>query len=122
EEPAAPPPVPPAPPRRRRLRPGPAALFLFLIAVPVVSGMLLALRAVYFLGTDPADGRTITVFRGLPYELPGGVKLYQRYGGSGATIDTVPPARRAAFTDHELRTREDAIELVEQLELGRLQP
>lgn len=110
------------PPPRRRRRFAPLAIFLILIGVPVVSGMLLALRAVYFIGTDPADGRTITVFRGLPYELPGGMKLYQRYGGSGATIDTVPPARREAFTNHDLRTRDDAIELVEQLELGRLEP
>jgi len=127
--PSAPPHPPaasgPAPARgsaRRRRRIPPAAMFAFLIALPVVSGMLLALRAVYFIGTDPVDGRTITVFRGLPYELPGGIRLYQRYGGSGVTIDAVAPARRATFTDHKLRSRDDAIELVDQLELGRLQP
>jgi protein phosphatase len=83
--------------------------------------MYLSTRAVYFVGTDPADGRTITVFRGLPYELPGGLKLYTRYGGSGVTIDAVPAERRETFTDHKLRARGDAIELVEELELGRLE-
>jgi protein phosphatase len=113
---------PPAPARRRRRRLPPVAIILFLIAIPVISGVLLTLRAVYFIGTDPRDGRTITVFRGLPYELPGGVRLYTRYGGSGVTIDAVPPSRRATFTDHKLRTRDDATGLVDELELGRLTP
>jgi len=97
-------------------------IVLFLLAVPIVSGALLTLRAVYFVGTDPNDGRTITVFRGLPYELPGGIKLYTRYGGSGVTLDGVPPSRRSAFTDHKLRSRDDATQLVDELELGRLEP
>ncbi|CAA9540169.1 MAG: Serine/threonine phosphatase PPP [uncultured Solirubrobacteraceae bacterium] len=122
--PTAPPHPPAAEPSRgrRRRRIPPAAIFAFLIALPVVSGMLLALRAVYFIGTDPADGRTITVYRGLPYDLPAGIRLYTRYGGSGVTIDAIPPARREAFLDHKLRTRDDATELVDELELGRLQP
>ncbi|MBA2515894.1 MAG: Stp1/IreP family PP2C-type Ser/Thr phosphatase [Solirubrobacterales bacterium] len=114
-------PVGPRPARSRRRRVPPAAIVAFLLAIPVISGSLLALRAVYFIGTDPADGRTITVFRGVPYELPGGVRLYTRYGGSGVTLDAVPRARRAVFTDHKLRARDDALGLVDQLELGRLE-
>jgi len=113
--------VEPRPGKPRRRRATPVAIVLFLFAIPVISGSLLALRAVYFVGTDPADGRTITVFRGLPYELPGGIRLYTRYGGSGVTLDAVPRARRAVFTDHKLRARDDALELVDQLELGRLE-
>jgi len=121
---ASPPPGGPAavPQDSRRRRLPPVAFLVFLIAVPVISGMLLTLRAVYFIGTDPKDGQTITVFRGLPYELPGGVKLYTRYGGSGVTVQAVPPSRRAAFTSHKLRTRADASALVNDLELGRLAP
>jgi len=115
-------PVGPPPRSRRRRRLPPLAIILFVLAIPIVSGSLLALRAVYFIGTDPADDRTITVFRGLPYELPAGIRLYSRYGGSGITIDAVPPARRATFTDHKLRTRDDAVSLVDQLELGQLEP
>ena len=126
-EPADAPPARPVGPqpssaRRRRRRIPPVAIILFLLAIPIVSGALLTLRAIYFVGTDPNDGRTITVFRGLPYELPGGIKLYTRYGGSGVTIDAVPAARRDVFTDHKLRTRDDATELVDELELGRLEP
>jgi hypothetical protein len=75
---------------------------------------------VYFIGTDPRDGRTITIFRGLPYELPLDIELYQRYAGSGVTIDAVPPANRATFTNHKLRSRDDAEELIIALERGRL--
>jgi len=112
-------PPPPTAKRRRRISPG-GAIALFLVAC-VLIGAFLSTRSAYFIGTDPADGRTITVFRGIPYELPFGIKLYTRYGGSGATIDDVPPDRREAFTNHDLRARGDAIELVERLETGRLE-
>ena len=52
--------------------------------------------AVYFIGTDPADGRTVAIFRGLPYELPLGIELYEHYYDSGVTLAGVPPARRAS--------------------------
>jgi hypothetical protein len=38
------------------------------------------------------------------------------------TIDAVPPARRAQFTDHKLRSRDDAVSLVDELELGQIEP
>ena len=55
----------------------------------------MATRAVYFVGTDPRDDRTIAIFRGLPYDLPFGIELYERFAGSGVTIDDVPRARRS---------------------------
>ena len=47
--------------RRRRRRAAPAALLLLLLAVvlPLIVGAWLATRAVYFVGTDPGDGRTV---------------------------------------------------------------
>ena len=84
-------------------------------------GAWLASRTVFFIGTDPADGRTVTIFRGLPYELPFGIDLYERYYRSGVTLADVPPARRARFTDHEWRTRDDAEDLVIALEKGQLE-
>ena len=68
------------------------AVVLGIVALILVGGWL-ATRAVYFVGTDPRDDRTIAIFRGLPYDLPLGVELYQRYAGSGVTIDDVPPLR-----------------------------
>ena len=67
-----PPPAPPAKRRRRRKRSGGLLLLVLLVVLPLAVGAWLASRTVFFIGTDPADGRTVTIFRGLPYELPFG--------------------------------------------------
>ena len=114
--------APPAPPKRRRRRRSGAGLIVFLVVLlPLLAGAWLATRAVYFVGTDPADGRTVAIFRGLPYELPFGIDLYERYYESGVTLADVPPARRSSFTDHELRSRDDAEDLVIALEKDRIE-
>jgi PPM family protein phosphatase len=118
--PDAPAPQPPARKRSRRRSGGLLVLFLALI-LPLIVGAWLATRAVYFIGTDPGDGRTVTIFRGLPYELPFGIDLYERYYQSGVTLADVPAARRARFTEHDLRSRDDAEELVIALEKGQLE-
>jgi PPM family protein phosphatase len=117
-------PAPPrtATPRRRRrrrlLRAGP------IIAVLIVACVLVAFweatREVYFVGADPARADAVTIYRGLPYELPLGVRLYSPVVSSGVTLQAVPPERRATFTDHALRSRKDAMSLVRALERGQL--
>ncbi len=107
-------------PRRRRRSGGLLLLFLAIL-LPLIVGAWLATRAVYFVGTDPADGRTVAVFRGLPYELPFGVDLYERYYRSGVTLADVPSARRERFLDHKLRSRDDAEDLVIALEQGEVE-
>jgi serine/threonine protein phosphatase PrpC len=106
--------------RRRRLRVPGWVILLAVLASFVLAGGWMASRAVYFLGTDPGDGRTIVLFRGLPYELPGGVELYEEVAPSGLTIDAVPASRRAQFTNHKLRSRQDAEGLLAEAEKGRL--
>jgi protein phosphatase len=110
----------PAPGRRRRWRPRAGFLLVTILGFSLLFAAWSASRAVYFVGTDVDDGRTITIFRGLPYELVGGVRLYERYAGSGVTLEQVPEARRRTFTDHKLRSLEDAEDLVTALERGRL--
>jgi PPM family protein phosphatase len=116
---------PPAPPprkrRRRRFRSAGALLLLLAVVLPLIVGGWLATRAVYFIGTDPDDGRTVAIFRGLPYELPFGIELYERYYESGVTLADVPPARRASITDHTWRSRDDAEDLVIALEKGEVE-
>ena len=117
-------PLPDAPPRakrRRRLRSGGALLLFLAVVLPVIVGAWLATRAVYFVGTDPADDRTVAIFRGLPYELPFGIELYERYYESGVTVADLPPRRRSIVTDHELRSRDDAEDLVIALEKGEVE-
>ena len=63
----------------------------------------------------------MTLYRGLPYDLPLGLELYEPYYASGVTIAQVPEDRRATFTEHKLRSKDDAEDLVSELERGRLQ-
>ncbi len=115
-------PLPDAPsgrkPRKRRTG---TVLLLVAIVIPVLVGGWLATRAVYFVGTDPGPAHSVTIYRGLPYELPFGVRLYQTYYESGVPLTAVPQARQARFTDHKLRSRDDAEDLVIQLERGQVE-
>jgi protein phosphatase len=109
-------------PRRKRRRRIPVGLVVTLIiAFLILAGGWMATRAVYFVGTDPRDDRTIAVFQGLPYDLPLGIQLYTRTASSGVTIDSVPPDRRKTFTDHKLRSKDDAENLVTALERGQIE-
>jgi serine/threonine protein phosphatase PrpC len=109
-------------PRRKRRRRFPVGLVIVLsIVALILAGGWMATRAVYFVGTDPRDDRTVAIFRGLPYDLPLGIELYERYRASGVTIDAVPPARRSTFTDHKLRSKDDAENLVIALERGQIE-
>jgi serine/threonine protein phosphatase PrpC len=109
-----------APARRRRRRPrvpvGPI-LVLFLVACVVLAAYY-ASQTVYFVGASP-DG-FVTVYRGLPYELPAGVDLYSVNYESGTPVDELTPAQRKTITAHELRSKDDAQDLVDQLETGEL--
>jgi serine/threonine protein phosphatase PrpC len=113
------PPPPPKPKRRRRRVPG--ALIALLAALAIVGAALwTASRAVYFVGVDE-DTQVVTIYRGLPYELPFGIELYGTYYPSGVSLAQVPTARRGTFTDHQLRSKDDAEDLVRQLERGDLE-
>jgi serine/threonine protein phosphatase PrpC len=108
-------------PRKRRRRVPVGLIVVLAILGLILIGGWMATRAVYFVGTDPRDDRTIAIFRGLPYDLPLGIELYERYAGSGVTIDDVPQARRSTFTDHKLRSKDDAENLVIALERGQIE-
>ncbi|HET9740878.1 MAG TPA: Stp1/IreP family PP2C-type Ser/Thr phosphatase [Solirubrobacteraceae bacterium] len=113
---------PPAAPRRkRRRRRIPGALIALIIAVAIVGAALwTASRAVYFVGVDD-ESQVVTIYRGLPYELPFGIELYGSYYPSGVSLAQVPTARRGTFTDHKLRSKDDAEDLVRQLERGQIE-
>ncbi|MGI8631222.1 MAG: Stp1/IreP family PP2C-type Ser/Thr phosphatase [Solirubrobacterales bacterium] len=116
----APPPPPSAPPAaessRRRRWPGRlarVALGLAVLAV-VVAGAVVGVRQVHFLGTD--DGGRVAVFRGLPYDLPLGVELYEPQYASPLQTGSLDRDRRAVVRDHELRSRADAFDLIADIE------
>jgi PPM family protein phosphatase len=107
--------------RRRRLRVGAGGVLVLVFALILLVAGWMATRAVYFVGADASAGGAVTIYRGLPYELPAGIRLYERYAGSGVTLDAVPQSRRTVFTDHKLRSKDDAESLVIQLERGQLE-
>jgi protein phosphatase len=106
--------------RRRRELPGIVRLLLGLLAVFGVIGVgfFFANQAVYFVGTD-AGGR-VTVFNGLPYELPAGIKLYSTYFVSGVTVGELTAAERTRLLNNQMRSYDDATDLVRRLELGQI--
>ncbi|MEA2124838.1 MAG: family protein phosphatase, partial [Solirubrobacteraceae bacterium] len=116
-----------APLPRREPEPTPNRGWRRAIKPLIVVGVLLvlfgvagfvAMRGVFFVGLDA--NRAVTIYRGLPYEGPAGVKLYTRDYTSGVRIDQVPVERQKTFTNHKLRSLDDATDLVRQLETGTI--
>ena len=101
--------------RLRRLR---APLIGLVIVGMLAAGAYLALQSVYFIGTNQRG--LVTMFSGLPYELPGKIKLYSSDYVSGVGAATLPSPRRQVLLDHSLRSESDAAQLMRQLELGQL--
>jgi serine/threonine protein phosphatase PrpC len=113
--------APTAPKRRRRRRGGlllKGLLGLALVAA-ALAGLYALSRQVYFVGTN--DGGLVTVYRGVPYELPFGIDLYDEEYASGMPARAIPAGRRERVLDHEWRSREDAVDLVRALERGQLE-
>jgi PPM family protein phosphatase len=117
------PPAGPAPRRRRGLRRlfSPGKLIAFGSLVGLLAAFWLATRQVYFVGVDESRGNVVTLYHGLPYDLPLGIELYSPVRHSGVTFEQVPANRRGTFTDHKLRSKDDAESLVLALEQGRIQ-
>jgi PPM family protein phosphatase len=91
-----------------------AALAALAILALLAAGAVIGARQVWFLGTD--EGGRLALFRGLPYELPLGVDLYSESYSTPVSVEALPPERREVATDHELRSREDAVSLLEDLQ------
>jgi protein phosphatase len=88
------------------------------VLAAVVGGLYALSRQVYFVGTNNAG--LVTVYKGIPYELPLGINLYTQEYASGMPARAIPSVRRARVLDHEWRSRSDAVDLVRALERGQL--
>jgi serine/threonine protein phosphatase PrpC len=99
---------------RRALRRAAKVLAVLLVLGAVGFGCWYGNRQIWFLGTDSA-GR-VALYRGLPYDLPFGIRLYQERYASPIQTSSVPKDRRGSVTGHELRSRSDAVSLIEDLE------
>ncbi len=85
----------------------------------LVVGFYFGSREFWFVGTN--DRGLVTLYQGLPYELPLGIDLYEEHYVSTVPAASIrPPARRDEIIDHRLREQGDAVDLVRQLEQGRI--
>ena len=99
---------------RRRGRTAAKSLVALLLAAALVGGAWFGSQQVWFLGTD-AGGR-VSLYRGLPYDLPLGIELYEQRYASPIQTGSLPPNRQDSVTGHDLRSRADAVSLIEDLE------
>lgn len=101
--------------RRRGPRAGPF-IVLFLIGCALTGGYF-ASQTVYFVGSYKG---LVTVYRGLPYELPFGLRLYSRNYPSSVPVTELDPQLRDRLLDHRSRSLGDANDLVSALERGEV--
>ena len=106
------------PGRRRKIVKRVAGLVALLVVLgAIVFGATYGLHHTWFLGTDEA-GR-VSLYRGVPYELPFGVKLYTPQYSSPVQTESLPEKRRDAVTGQSVRSRADAVKLLEEIERGQ---
>ncbi len=108
-----------APMTRRRRRRGVLPVLIALTVLGLlVGGGYVAVQSVFFVGTN-ARG-LVTMYRGLPYKLPGGIDLYSSYYVSGVGASTLSPTRRGTLLDHKWLSEKEAGSLVHSIELEQL--
>ena len=101
-------------PPRRGLRTVAKVLAFVAVLAALAFGAWYANHQVWFLGTD--EGGRAALYRGLPYELPFGAKLYEERYASPVQTDALSRRRREAVTGHDVRSRDDAVSLIEDIE------
>ncbi len=104
----------------RGIRRKPVAILIAVVIVLclIVAGGYLASRQLYFIGTNSSG--VVTIYRGLPYDLPAGIHLYETFYVSGVPASLLPADRRGALLDNRLRSQSSAATVVRDLELGRI--
>ena len=104
-------------PKRGRLKTVAKVLAALLVVAAIAFGAWYGNRQAWFLGTDSA-GR-VALYRGLPYELPFGIKLYDQRYSIPVQTEALPPKRHDAVTGHDIRSRGDAVSLIEEIQKGQ---
>jgi serine/threonine protein phosphatase PrpC len=103
--------------RRRAIRGLVGATAALLVLAVLVGGAWIGTRQVWFLGTD--DAGRVALYRGLPYEGPFGVELYSLEYPTAVQTASLTRGRQEVVTGHRLRSRDDAVDLVRELEAGQ---
>jgi PPM family protein phosphatase len=99
---------------RKRIKRAAISLATVAIVAALSSGAVAGLHSVYFVGQN--DRGLLTLYRGLPYQLPFGINLYSSQYVSSVQARSLRPFERRRLLDHELRSRHDAASLIKNLE------
>jgi hypothetical protein len=103
------------PSRWRAARRGVTGAVVLIAVAAAVVGLYAGSRQFYFLGTDSRG--VMTLYRGLPYDLPLGIHLYTKEYASDVPAASITNAReRRALLDHTLRSRSEAVSRLRALE------
>jgi PPM family protein phosphatase len=101
-------------PHRGGLRTALKVLVPLLLIAAILFGAWYGNRQIWFLGTD--DAGRVALYRGAPYELPFGISLYSERYSSAIQTESLRARRKDAVTGHDLRSRGDAVSLLEEIE------
>jgi serine/threonine protein phosphatase PrpC len=111
-----------APARQRRSpRPQVASAVVLIVVAALLVGLYAGTRQFWFVGTN--DRGQVTLFRGVPYDLPFGIPLYTKQYQSSVPASAISdPRQRSHDINHQLRTRGDAVGLIRHIESGQTRP
>ena len=105
-------------PRRRRIFTAVGILLVLLAAIAVV---FVVNRQFWFVGTN--DAGRVTLYQGLPYELPLGVEMYSQKRVTDVPAAAITDRRQRNYVlDHHPRGRDDSVDLVDQIESNFSRP
>jgi protein phosphatase len=96
------------------------AVIVSVVLLIGIFGAIVGSLNVYFIGGN--EKGLVTVYRGLPYDLPLSISLYTRDFVTTVPVSELPASTRAKILDHKLRTRSDALDLAQQIEQGKVNP
>lgn len=102
--------------RRARVVAGTISVGLVLLFIGL--GTWVATRVVYFIGSSQGY---VAIYQGVPFDGPLGIKLYRPIYTSGVPVASVPADRRESLLDHQLRSGDDAQDLIKAVERDELQ-
>jgi protein phosphatase len=106
--------------RRRRRRYVTAAIVLVVLAA-VIAGLYALDRKFWFVGTN--DRGQVTLFRGLPYDLPLGIELYTEEYQSAVPVAAISDKRQRTYVlDHHARSEGESVSLVRDIERKYARP
>jgi protein phosphatase len=110
-----------APPGRSRRRRYIAGVLGVLALAAVVVGLYAGSRQFWFVGTDSRG--QVALYRGLPYDLPLGIKLYSKAYQSAVPAAAISDARQRTYVlDHHPRSQGESVSLVRDIERKYARP